>query len=528
MKQICTILIWIIAILPLSAENFINYQKVAEKVRDKLIIVYGNHKIEAPAIKITRETLPIAIYKSRKKQIILEYNTFKFCSQFGKDSLDVLAFIIGHELSHHYRKKRGKFGFAKDCLVNTSLTVKAEERQADIWGAFGAFLAGYKTIELLPQIIEGLYQTFNLDKKLKDYPSFQEREKTDLFVFSEVQKMIELHKAAVWLSALGKYDLAAANYEYIAQFYPSREIYNNIGVNYALQAMNFTGEAIDKFIYPLELDWSTRLSLIKKSRGENELSIGEKEVRKNFLEKAIKAFQRIKKLDKSYLHHQLNLINTYALLGKGVNNYAYPKKGIRLYERLLRQGLLEKSELKTQFQMAYALACFRSNQRLNVQKGIEVLQSLTTDKKQLLAEQAAFNLKALDTKKEDLETTISGYNCPKELSLLTYKDEEDVIYRSIAEGEIILTDTIAVGLKQDSGFLNFTYEKSGTYNFLLERQISPKINRKIIPTLNPDSSCKWIAVNTGGFLISIEHTSGLLLSKDYQVIEAIKFYQVKE
>lgn len=528
MRILFALFIAFLLVLPNSTATALSHQQTAENVRNKLVLAFGNQLESAPRIKVTDQVLPIANYKSRSKVITIERKVFDFSRQFGKDSLDVLAFIIGHELSHHYRKERGTFGFAKDCMANTSLSISGEERQADIWGAFTAFLAGYRTIELLPEIMKGLYEQYNL-YQLKDYPSFKEREQTDLVVFEEVQKMIELHKAAVWLTALGKYELAAANYEYIAQFYPSKEILNNIAVNYALKAINFTGSTIDKFIYPLTLDWSTPLSQIKKSRGEKELSMGELAFRRNLLGKAISSLITIKKLDKNYLLSQLNLINCYALWGRGEDNYAYPKKGVKLYESLERKGLLKASELKAEFQMAYALACFRSNQRSYIEKGKEILSHLKNQRNQLIAEQAAFNLKSFNQKNDTtIEFVLPTYNCPEVLKELVLLDEEDPIYRAIDKG-IFLTATTQVVLKSKPSFINFTYEKEGNYDFLLERQLSSNILRKISPTsISNNDTCKWIAVNDGGLLISPDDQSGIYLNNQNQVVETVKFYQPKE
>jgi len=527
MKWIFTIM-GIIAAFPVGAAEFFGYQVIAEEVRNKLVEAYGEDLASAPAILITDKNLPIANYKSRIKLITLERSVFDFCRSFQQDSLDALAFIIGHELSHHYREQRGTFGFARDCLSNTELSVRSEERQADIWGAFTAFLAGYKTIEILPKIIERLYLDFGLDKKIKNYPDFSEREQTDLVVFEEVQKMIELHKAGAWLIALGEYDLATANYEYIAQFYPSKEIHNNLGVSYALQAIYFTGNAIDKFIYPLTLDWSTPLSHIKKSRGDGNLNIGEMAVRRDLLGKAIVPLITIKKQNKNYLLSQLNLINAYALWGKGMDNYRYPKKGVKIYERLERRGLLNESELKEKFQMVYALACFRSNQRINIEKGKNVLKELLKSSNQLVVEQATFNLSVFNQKGTSFEYESTNCKCPKELENIYFLDNEDIVYRTLEEPLFLTADTRTT-IKQDTHYINFAYEIEEHYTFLLERQFIPNIHQKIIPTFNSEKdTCKWLPVNNGGFLIAPAVKSGIYLNQSHQVVETIKFYQAEE
>jgi len=225
-------------------------QIVAETILKKLFTAYGNFVYPIPPkIEIVAEKKRVAAFIADKQsgRIIIEKAAIEVCKSLGKDYESALAFIIGHELGHFFDRTNNK-GFATNYLKWTH--TQKEEEKADIWGVFCAYLADYKTVSIVPNLIEAIYLEYGLMEKkdnLYGYPSFQIRQEVAQNVQNQVKELIHLFDTANYLSAMGKYRLAASSYQYILQFYQGREIYNNLGVNYALESMNFTQKNVDLY-----------------------------------------------------------------------------------------------------------------------------------------------------------------------------------------------------------------------------------------------------------------------------------------
>ena len=212
----------------------------AQKILDNLYNSFADYRFDKPTLLFSNEDSMAARYYPRRNLILIENKAIEVCNSFGERSESALAFIVAHELVH-----------AKESTITTSylaydLAPSAEtkrELQADIQGLFNSYICGYKSIEILPDLIQRLYEAYDfIGKELKGYPLIHDRKYTAQIVSKNVEDLITIFEAAAYLSTIGKYELSAILYDHIRTYYPSRDILNNMATNLILEALNFTGE----------------------------------------------------------------------------------------------------------------------------------------------------------------------------------------------------------------------------------------------------------------------------------------------
>lgn len=74
--------------------------ETAKRVLDKLYQANGNLIFIKPGIRISDKEFAVAQYLSGENVIILERKLLQLCYEFGTDSMNALAFVLGHELMH--------------------------------------------------------------------------------------------------------------------------------------------------------------------------------------------------------------------------------------------------------------------------------------------------------------------------------------------------------------------------------------------------------------------------------------------
>ena len=186
----------------------------------------------------------------RKKNAIgLEEDTYDLCVSLGADSLNALSFLMGHELAHYYKDHGwiGDFGSGFTDLevgqemkaLRRDLSKLTEiETEADYFGGFFGYVAGYETLNAADRVLDQIYSTYGLDENLKGYPSLSDRKIIADRSREDLKALIPVFDAGNALLLLGNYIEAAGCFDHIAKSFPSREILNNAGVARALQALN--------------------------------------------------------------------------------------------------------------------------------------------------------------------------------------------------------------------------------------------------------------------------------------------------
>jgi predicted Zn-dependent protease len=313
-----------------------NSKKQIEIVFDQLITVYGIAKSKPGLEIVKKDKLPIAPAKylaTPTPKIVIDVDLYKICQSFGKDSLNALAVVLSHELTHYYNDHTFCSDYAYVSLYssnpvlakeirNSSLTSRKEkETEADIKGFFFAAAAGYKPFGLQGQVIDKIYTAYGLTNTQLGYPSKQDRKELALSAEKQASELYKHFESGLLALKNKQYDMAIALFEK-ANKIPFRENLNNIGVAKVLKALELKvpskGE-IDspkRFQYPLEIDIVSRLNkeVTRNSSDTEKLS--------NLLFDAQKDFEKAITLDPSYYKSRINLACVYDLLGKHLSAIA--------------------------------------------------------------------------------------------------------------------------------------------------------------------------------------------------------------
>jgi len=326
----------------------------AESVLNKLYLANGNKIYPKPSIEVISDERKAAQYIRRTNTIEVGVKAFEVCRVFGKDSLSALAFIIGHEMAHAFQMnpRQGSF-LAYDKENGADIDA---EKDADIQGLFNTWLAGYNSMDLLLYIIEGIYVAYDLKgKELPGYPSLEERKQSAREVRLIVTELVRMYETGCYLSVIGQYDLAAACFRYVESRYKGREVYNNIGVNLVLQAINISEKNVDPYIFPLELDFETRLKKPKADRGPGDLTPEQWLQRGTLLARAAEYFAQASKMDDECLPADVNYVCALVLNAKAAEAIEYcERREVVKKSKLLGLSAAEQGKVKLALALAYA------------------------------------------------------------------------------------------------------------------------------------------------------------------------------
>ncbi|MBI1227533.1 MAG: hypothetical protein GC192_20035 [Bacteroidetes bacterium] len=431
---------------------------VAQAVLDKLYLAAGQFAVPKPKLEMSKENGKGAAYYYAKNLIILDEKTYDICLKMGKDSMESLAFILAHELSHAFQKEAKK-GKTPSNFLAYDQQFEADtrnEKGADINGVFTAYLAGYRLTKVLPKLLSLLYDSYGLTgKTIRGYPSLEERRRSVNEVIEISSKLIDLYEASSYLIAASNcspnykfYDQAITNYEFILQYYQGREVFNNLGVLYLYQAMQFYQDETDRFVYPVELDASTQLD---KIRGVPPpiLTFNEKLQRLQLLTRATTYFMQAIALDRNFLTAKLNYVCALTLQQKPSDALAYFQK------KKLRKAMSKNAAIGQKYALVEAIIFALLNQQAMAESGFG---ALLNSKNQPVAAAARFNLEVLrntgTTVAPDREfqfperflSLMSGIKMSKMSQVSPMKlDENGSFFKQLAEGN---TETLTFGNNQ--------------------------------------------------------------------------------
>lgn len=304
-------------------------QDVPLFVRNVYETMYGsmeNGSIVKPLLVFDNDSRQIVSYYPSENELKIGYEFIQICRSFGLDSSNAMAHVLGHELAHillqqnDFVKSVGSGYASKEVnkqMKNIHKTLKDSvfERQADEYASFYAHIAGYNTVHIGEKVLDSIYAHFNLrDKDLSRYPSLQERKLICRATAKRMKVLKSLFDYANLATISGNYDIAESCYHVILkEKFPSREIFNNLSVVYLLKAIQEIDTIEFPYLFPIELDFNSRLysqerSIFSKYE-ENlyeairyaELALGtKKEYAKAWLNKSIAEFLLKKNVDASY------------------------------------------------------------------------------------------------------------------------------------------------------------------------------------------------------------------------------------
>lgn len=289
---------------------------VLKQVLDQVYEAGGDYRWAKPNIRLAKSASFVATFRPRSNEILVEEKALKACRSLGKDSTAMLAFLIGHELSHFYDNEGKKSGVSTNFLAfdHHHEGDLQSEINADLRGIFLCHVAGYDRIRaLLPEFIERVYSNYQMkESELTNYPPKRERQAHAMLVQNRADTLFHVFQAATYLTGFGKYTEATACYDFLLQYYNGAEVFNNLGVLNAMQAMQVGGKYPDTLWYPLELDVYTRLEAARR----NMLTLMEEKQRKALLVKALQQIEAALEMNPDYKAAYANRLCVKLLLGQ--------------------------------------------------------------------------------------------------------------------------------------------------------------------------------------------------------------------
>lgn len=228
-----------------------------EEVYTQLKLAIGDQHKTFPKLEIRPGASSVLSYNKKNNIIFVDKKALEVCRSFGYQEKDAFAFLLAHEMTHFYQEHSWQeAGFATSFLSNRNHFEEhlADEKEADLFGAFITHIAGYRSIKIIPDLFDRIYNTYGLTDQLIDYPSLTQRKATAFEVCEKVKDLIQIFETANHLMLLGEYMAAISAYEYILNFVKYKELYNNVGASlFAAAALQNSYDGL-AYRYPIELD----------------------------------------------------------------------------------------------------------------------------------------------------------------------------------------------------------------------------------------------------------------------------------
>lgn len=227
---------------------------MAEEVFNNLLAVADKPIGVLPTLYVFAKLELGKLFALPDGSIILPLSVIEFCSKnkTPEEAKARLAFVLGHELKHVVRGDywiQQLLQFARNASTGPGdlslqraweqwqwgqeLEVRKNiETDADEYGILYASLAGYE-VGAINSFIPEYYRAFQGDSTNK---AVEVRLKALNRRLGEIIEHLDLFDYGVRLYAIGKYDVAIELLRKFASQYPSREVFNNLGLCYYQKA----------------------------------------------------------------------------------------------------------------------------------------------------------------------------------------------------------------------------------------------------------------------------------------------------
>ncbi len=364
-----------------------NYKfKVSKQLYKELIQARGDSRMDVPEFVMNTGKQYIAWMNPIKKEIGLEEKAYDLCTQLGADSLNAMAALIAHEITHYYEKHDWSRHFAsKNEDLDASDRIKSLdeglklEAQADYLGGILAISAGYNTYNIYDDFLKLAYKEYRFDNQIKGYPSLEERLKINENTAEELKKMHSVFQTANLLTLIEAHNIANQYFKHLLVDYQSYEVYNNAGLNACLAALKYFDPHEIPYVLPLELDMNSRLDQLA-----TRLPDDAEAQRLSFLEDAERWFKNAMQLAPDQGTAYLNLSVVYILKNEWLDASFWATKAHGLAQKAdnrkqiadaqIALGVIEgiqerKKEAETHFTLALAGNTYLAKANLDILKG---------------------------------------------------------------------------------------------------------------------------------------------------------------
>ena len=359
--------------------------EVSKKVFDAIVSAYGSNR-DAPVFEILQKNSPgpkqiLMYYPGTQPKVIMDEDVYDLCAGMGFDSLNALAALLGHELAHHYEKHNwcSSFAFLLDDKSELKLklskiakeTKSANEAEADDVGGFYGYVAGFSTYDITAKLLDKIYAYYKLPNSIKGYPTKDERKQIAATSLKKLTEYKAVFDAGETMYCLKEYSASAACFEYLADKFPSREMFGNTGAVKLMSAMEFIDGESMPFYLPMEIDGGTRLKNhavrgLGANKEDDELH------KKELLEDALKYFDKAINIDPTYMNAQINKGCAYILLDD-------QEGAIGIFNTLgrMNKDKVNQYDLSKAYSIR-AIAYFKKGEKDTAQKDFEMAQKLSS------------------------------------------------------------------------------------------------------------------------------------------------------
>ena len=313
-----------------ASNNSLLKKKIAEDIF-KNIVSYIDSSDKQPKfcfLKSNSENLDVecrnlgAWFCDKNQTIYLREWLFDIANKYGTDRDNALSFIIGHELAHYYKHYlKGKLISLKYHGIAYSKAYEeftgdfiSIEKEADLIGSMYSYMAGYDTRKIRESFFDDIYEKIarrkdsiqKFDKSLinSGYYSLEERKILSNWVVDSLNKLIAIFDAGKMLHITGNYEDAIKCLEHISYYFPSKDIFNNIGCCYAELAFLNSDNNIQRFLYPFTFE--------EKSIIEKRIT-PKAPLQKKYIDSSRKYFKKSLGTDTNYFIAKINFACLYIL-----------------------------------------------------------------------------------------------------------------------------------------------------------------------------------------------------------------------
>ena len=317
MKLICNLLLFFCFTIYSQSDNC---EDSVISVYNNLISNIANNFPAPPEIKISKtKNNPAYISKGT---IYIDLRLVElFCNTENFESK--IAYVLSHELAHHYLNHSwaSKTGLAYSNSLGEFIEDnsnqysekqrKLDESQADIFGGFFSQISGYQALSLGAETLKSIYKEYKVPEEMFGYPSLRERVdilESNISNSNNLAKIFEFGNLSL---AIGKLGMARNCFkEILSNNFTSREIYNNLGLSYLLNAIENSDVFVSKYSYPIFIEQNTRAEVQSTRSG----SFSNDPIRD--LKEAIKYFDNSIRLDGGFEPAKVNLLVSSLILYK--------------------------------------------------------------------------------------------------------------------------------------------------------------------------------------------------------------------